>query len=106
MLSVQVPEQLKQKTNKKLLQFKRKAFLAEFLVVKRFNFAHFCFPGKFFLSYNTGIIYTQSSLNALVHIPNFQGVSGSEDRGGHDNNVQSLLLGGRVTKVLKNCDEE
>ena len=42
----------------------------------------------------------------LVHIPNFQGVSGSEDRGGGDNNVQSLLLGGRVTKVLKNCNEE
>ena len=42
----------------------------------------------------------------LVHIPNFWGVSGLEDRGGNDNNVQSLILGGRVTKVLKNCDEE
>ena len=40
----------------------------------------------------------------LVHIPNFQGVSGSEDRGEDDNNVQSLL-GERVTKVLKNCGE-
>ena len=42
----------------------------------------------------------------LVHNPNFWGVSGSEDRGEGDNNVQSLILGGRVTKVLKNCDEE
>ena len=41
----------------------------------------------------------------LVHIPNFRGESGSDDRGGGDNNVQSLILGGRVTKVLKNCDE-
>ena len=30
----------------------------------------------------------------------------SEDRFGDDNNVQSLLLGRRVTKVLKNCNEE
>ena len=40
----------------------------------------------------------------MVQVPNFWGVSGSEDRGRDDNN--SLILGGWVTKVLKNCDEE
>ena len=30
----------------------------------------------------------------LVHIPNFREVSGLEDRGGGDNNVHSLILGG------------
>ena len=43
---------------KKLLQFKRKAFTAEFFQAKRFRFANFNFPGKFFFSYNTVIVYT------------------------------------------------
>ena len=29
----------------------------------------------------------------LVHVPNFRGVSGSEDRGGGDNNVQFINIG-------------
>ena len=53
------PEQLKQNTNGKLLRFKKKAFIAELIPVKRFNVAHFNFPGKFLLSYNTVLISTQ-----------------------------------------------
>ena len=53
-------EQLKQNTNQKLLWFKRKAFIADSIPVKIFNFAHFNFPVKFLLSYNTGMTYTQS----------------------------------------------
>ena len=42
-----------------------------------------------------------------VHVPNFGGVSGSEDRGGSDNSIyNSLILGGWVTKVLKNGDKK
>ena len=52
------PEQLKQNMNQKLLRFKRTAFTAEFIPVKRFNFAHSNFPGKFLLSYDTVIICT------------------------------------------------
>ena len=51
-------KQLKQSTNQKLLWFKRKAFIAEFIPVKRFNFAHFNFPRKFLLIYNTAMVYT------------------------------------------------
>ena len=58
MWSVQSPEQLKQNTNQKLLRFKRTALTAEFIPVKRFNFAHSNFPGKFLLSYDTVIICT------------------------------------------------
>ena len=43
---------------KKLLWFNRKAFTAEFIPVKRFNFAYFNFPGNFLLSYKTVITYT------------------------------------------------
>ena len=52
------PEQLKQNTKQKTAKNKRKAFTVEFIPVKRFNFAHSNFPGKFLLSYNTVIIYT------------------------------------------------
>ena len=45
---------------KKLFQFKNEAFTAEFIPVKRFNFAHFNVPGKFLLSYNTVMVYTGS----------------------------------------------
>ena len=57
MLSAELPKQLKQyKNKKKLLQFKRKAFTAEFISVKKLNFAHFNFPGKLLLSYNTVMV--------------------------------------------------
>ena len=36
----------------------------------------------------------------------FCGMSGSEDKGGDDNRIQSLILGGWVTKVLKNGDKK
>ena len=41
----------------------------------------------------------------LVHVPNFGGLSGSEDRGGGDNSIQFMKFGGWVTKVLKNGDK-
>ena len=58
MLLVQPHEQLKQKRNQKTALAQKKSFTAKFIPVKRFNFAHFNFPGKFRLSYNTVIIYT------------------------------------------------
>ena len=36
----------------------------------------------------------------LVHVPNFGGLSGSEDRGGVTTVSNSLILGGWVTNVL------
>ena len=36
----------------------------------------------------------------------FWDVSGFEDRGGGDNSIQFINIGGGVTKVLKNCDEK
>ena len=51
-------EQLKQNTNQKTAPIERKAFTAEFIPVRRFNFAHSNFPGKFLLPYNIVIIYT------------------------------------------------
>ena len=41
----------------------------------------------------------------MVHIPNFGGLSGSEDKGGVTPVSNSLILGGWVTKVLKNGDK-
>ena len=41
-----------------------------------------------------------------MHIPNFGGLSRSEDRSGGDNSIQSLILGKWVTKVLKNGDKK
>ena len=40
-----------------------------------------------------------------VHVPNFGGLSGSEDRGGGTTVSNSLILGGWVTKVLENEDK-
>ena len=40
-----------------------------------------------------------------MHVPNFRGLSGSEDRGGVTTVSNSLILGGWVTKVLKNGDK-
>ena len=40
-----------------------------------------------------------------MHVPNFGGLSGSEDRGVGDNSIQFINLGGWVTKVLKNGDK-
>ena len=48
---------------KKLLWFKRRAFIAESISVKRFNFAYFNFPGKFLLSYNTTMVYTVHTIS-------------------------------------------
>ena len=55
---MQPSEQLKQNTNQKTVPIKKKALIVEFIPVKRFNFAHFNFPGKLLLSYNTVIVYT------------------------------------------------
>ena len=41
-----------------------------------------------------------------VHVPNFGGLSGLEDRGGVTTVSNSLMLGGWVTKVLKNGDKK
>ena len=43
---------------------------------------------------------------ASVHVPNFGGLSGSEDSGGVTTVSNSLILGGCVTKVLKNDDKK
>ena len=32
-------------------------------------------------------------VSGLVHVPNFEGVSGSEDRGGGDNSIQFINIG-------------
>ena len=61
MLSVQPPhEQLRQNMNKKIAPIKKKSFYCWVYSwpVKRFNFAHSNFPGKFLFSYNTVIVYT------------------------------------------------
>ena len=58
MLLVQPSEQLKQNRNKKLLHFKRRAFIAECIPGERFNFVHLNSPGNFFLSHNTAMVYT------------------------------------------------
>ena len=47
----------------------------------------------------------QEIIRLLVHVPNFGGLSGSEDRGGVTTVSNSLILGGWVTKVLKNGDK-
>ena len=41
-----------------------------------------------------------------MQVPNFGGLSGSEDRGGGDNGSNLLILGGWVIKVLKNGDKK
>ena len=40
-----------------------------------------------------------------VHVPNFGGCQGRRTGGGVTTVSNSLILGGRVTKVLKNGDE-
>ena len=40
-----------------------------------------------------------------MHVPNFGGLSGSEDRDGGDNSIQFMKFGGWVAKVLKNGDK-
>ena len=39
--------------------------------------------------------------NKLVHVPNFGGLSGSEDRGGGDNSIQFINFGRVGDKSLK-----
>ena len=41
-----------------------------------------------------------------MHVPNFGGLSGSEDKGGVKTVSNSLILGGWVTKVIKNGDKK
>ena len=43
---------------------------------------------------------------AQVHIPNFVELSGSEDRGGGDNNIEFINIGRVGDKSLKNDDEK
>ena len=38
-------------------------------------------------------VYMINCFKALVHIPNFGGLSGSEDRGGGDNSIQFINFG-------------
>ena len=35
---------------------------------------------------------TLNAINALVHVPNFEGVSGSADKGGGDNSIQFINI--------------
>ena len=42
---------------------------------------------------------------AHVHVPNFGGLSGSQDRGGGDNSIQFINFGRVGDKVLKNGDK-
>ena len=44
------------------------------------------------------VVISQNELK-LVHVPNFEGVSGSEDRGGGDNSIQFINIGRWVTKA-------
>ena len=39
--------------------------------------------------------------NKLVHVPNFEGLSGSEDRGGGDNSIQLINFGRVGDKSFK-----
>ena len=41
-----------------------------------------------------------------VCVPNFEGVSGSEDRGGGDNSIQFISIGRVGDKSYKNGDEK
>ena len=63
-------EQLKQNANQKTVLIQEKAFTAEFIPVKSFNFVHFNFPGKFLLSYNTAMVwYTVDAISAIPPPP-------------------------------------
>ena len=44
---------------------------------------------------------TPNHLSLLVHIPNFGGLSGSEDRGGGDNSIQFTNFGRVGDKSFK-----
>ena len=50
--------------------------------------------------------YTSQKAQCLVHVPNFGGLSGSEDRGGGDNSIQFINIGRVVAKFVKNADEK
>ena len=41
-----------------------------------------------------------------MHVPNFGGLSGSEDRGGGDNSIQIINFGRVGDKGLKNGDKK
>ena len=42
----------------------------------------------------------------LVHVPNFGGLSGSEDRGGGDNSIQFINFGRVGDKSFENGDKK
>ena len=58
----------------------------------------------YFISSNTQIRNFQFRL--LVHVPNFGGCQGRSTKVGVTTVSNSLILGGRVTKVLKNGNEK
>ena len=41
-----------------------------------------------------------------VQVPNFWGVSGSEDRGGGDSSIQLIIFGRVADKILKNGEKD
>ena len=43
----------------------------------------------------------KKSLPHIVHVPNFEGLSGSEDRGGGDNSTQFINIGRVCDKCFK-----
>ena len=51
-------------------------------------------------THTDNFLKAETDPNKLVHVPNFGGLSESEDRGGGDNSIQFINFG-RVTKVLK-----
>ena len=56
-----------------------------------------------FMSENTcALVYlSDKSVSCQVHVPNFGGLSGSEDRGGGDNSIQLINFGRVGDKSFK-----
>ena len=50
------------------------------------------------ISYKGGVVV---AVFTLVHVPNFGGLSGSEDRGGGDNSIQFINFGRVGDKSFK-----
>ena len=60
----------------------------------------------FRLTYFQNLITLQEiTVIFFVHVPNFGGLSGSEDRGGGDNSIQFINFGRVGDKGLKNGDK-
>ena len=45
------------------------------------------------VSINISKLHHYDQISGLVHVPNFGGLSGSEDRGGGDNSIQFINFG-------------